>query len=239
MTRRPALIWLTFALFLALTLGAMGWMTRTVLRLDQAQARATAAAQLEENVRLALWRMDGAIAPIISQETSRPYFEYSPMFPAERAYTRMYTELKSGDVLVPSPLLKPTSSYILLHFQIDPDGNVSSPQAPIGNVRKLAESGYTTAADIAAAEERMGRVRSLVQQDRAVFAGLPPPTDAQIWAANRIRVTANGSLSNTAINRDAYANNGVANQQAQSPNFDVRQQEAVQQQRSRQEYAAR
>ena len=239
MTKRPALIWLTFALFLALALGVMGWMTRTVLRLDQAQARAQAAAQLEENVRLALWRMDGAIAPIISQETSRPYFEYSPMFPAERAYTRMYTELKSGDVLVPSPLLKQTSPYILLHFQIDPDGNVSSPQAPTGNVRKLAESRYTSAGDIAAAEERMGRMRTLVQQDRDVFASLPRPTDAQIWAANRIRVTANGSLSNTTINRDGYANNGLANAQVQSPNFDVQQQQAIQQRRGQQEFAAR
>src|SRR5439155_22661840 len=67
----------------------------------------------------------------------------------------------------------------------------------------------------------------------------PPPTDAQIWPANRIRVTANDSLSNTAINRDGYANNGLANAQVQSPNFDVQQQEAVQQQRSRQEFAAR
>src|SRR5436309_1801572 len=163
MTKRPALIWLTFLLFLALALGAMGWMTRTVLRLDQAQARATAAAQLEENVRLALWRMDGAIAPIISQETSRPYFEYSPMFPAERAYTRMYTELKSGDVLVPSPLLKPASPYILLHFQIQPDGKVTSPQVPGGNVRRIAESRYTTAADIHQAEKRLAEVSKLVQ----------------------------------------------------------------------------
>src|SRR3954462_12633948 len=125
--KRPALTWLTFLLFLALGLAAMAWMTRTVLRLDAAQARATAAAQLEENVRLALWRMDYAMSPAISQETARPYFESSPVFPAERAYTRMYTELKSGDVLVPSPLLKSTSPYILLHFQADRDGNVTSP----------------------------------------------------------------------------------------------------------------
>ena len=88
--KRPALIWLTFLCFLALALGAMGWMTRTVLRLEQAQARAATAAQVEENVRLALWRMDYAMAPILGQETARPYFEYSPVFPAERAYTRMY-----------------------------------------------------------------------------------------------------------------------------------------------------
>src|SRR3954463_3729064 len=151
--KRPALIWLTFLLFLALSLGAMGWMTRTVLRLDRAQARATAAAQLEENVRLALWRMDYALAPVLSQEVARPYFEYSAVFPAERAYTRMYTELKSGDVLVPSPLLKSTSPYILLHFQVEPDGRVTSPQAPpAGDVRKIAQARYTTAADVERAQ---------------------------------------------------------------------------------------
>src|SRR3954467_6098815 len=132
--KRPALIWLTFLLFLALSLGAMAWMTRTVLRLDQAQARATAAASLEENVRLALWRMDGALGPILGPEIARPYFEYSPVFPAERAYTRMYTELKGGDVVVPSPLLKPSAPYVLLHFQVEPDGRVTSPQAPAGDV---------------------------------------------------------------------------------------------------------
>src|SRR5215207_1526730 len=141
--KRPALTWLTFLFFLALGFAAMAWMTRTVLRLDAAQARATAAAQLEENVRLALCRMDYAMAPVISQETARPYFEYSPVFPAERAYTRMYTELKSGDVLVPSPLLfKSSSPFILLHFQVDPDGRISSPQVPTGNVRNVALARY-------------------------------------------------------------------------------------------------
>ena len=75
--KRPLLLWLTFACFLALALGAMGWMTRTVLRLEDLQARATAAAQVEENVRLALWRMDYALSPLISQETARPYFEHA------------------------------------------------------------------------------------------------------------------------------------------------------------------
>src|SRR5215207_5323041 len=161
--KRPALTWLTFLFFLALGFAAMAWMTRTVLRLDAAQARATAAAQLEENVRLALWRMEYAVSPVIGQETARPYFEYSPVFPAERAYTRMYTELKSGDVLVPSPLLfKPTSPYILLHFQVDPDGRVTSPQAPTGNVRKLAQAKYANAIDVGRAEERVAEVARLV-----------------------------------------------------------------------------
>ena len=243
--KRPALIWLSFLLFLALALGAIGWMTRTVLRLDQAQAKSAAAAQLEENVRLALWRMDYAMAPILSQETARPYFEYSPVFPAERAYTRMYTELKSGDVLVPSPLIKSPSPYILLYFQIDPTGNVTSPQAPTANVRRIAEARYTTAADIARAEELVKRVADLVK-DPKVLTSLPAPRDPEIWQGNRIRVVANGSLANggQSLNVRENPQRDNANNYNQAPNapaaqYDVQQQALIQQRRGQQEYAAR
>jgi signal transduction histidine kinase len=257
--KRPALIWLTFLLFLALSLGAMAWMTRTVLRLDQAQARATAAAQVEENVRLALWRMDYAMAPILGQETARPYFEYSPVFPAERAYTRMYTELKSGDVLVPSPLLKSASPYILLYFQIDPDGKVTSPQAPTGNVRKIAEARYTSAAEIERAQKRLSEVEALVKNP-TVLADLPAPRDPEIWNNNKLRVLNNGTVS-PADNSLNIRDNG---QQAPAQNFnsarrggggdanayssanapaantyDLQQQAAIQQKRGQQEYVAR
>ena len=252
--KRPALIWLTFLCFLALALGAMGWMTRTVLRLEQAQSRAATAAQVEENVRLALWRMDYAMAPILGQETARPYFEYSPVFPAERAYTRMYTELKSGDVLVPSPLLKPTSPYILLHFQVDPDGKVTSPQAPTGNVRKIAEPRYTSAADIARAEERLAEVAKLVQEP-SLLASLPAPRDPEIWLNNKIRVTGNGSLSQSSNSLNPRDNGAQGQNQAGAPRdnfnnysaptqvpanqYNEQQQAVVQQRRGQQEYAAR
>ncbi|HSI33169.1 MAG TPA: HAMP domain-containing sensor histidine kinase [Tepidisphaeraceae bacterium] len=211
--RRTWPIWLTFLCFLALGLGAMGWMTRQVLTLDAAQTRATAAAALEENVRLALWRMDSMLAPIVSQENARPYFEYSAVFPAERAYTRMYTELKSGDVLVPSPLLRSTaanwnqrinatnraaSPLVLLHFQVAPDGTVSSPQAPTGQVRKIAESRFTTPADIAAATQRLEQVRKIITaHDDRLAVLLPTPPDPEAWANNKLRVNTNGvTLSN-------------------------------------------
>jgi signal transduction histidine kinase len=247
--KRPTLIWFTFFLFLTLGLSAMAWMTRTVLRLDQAQSRATAAAQLEENVRLALWRMDYTIAPMLSQEIARPYFEYSPVFPAERAYTRMYTELKSGDVLVPSPLLKSGSPYILLHFQIEPDGKVTSPQVPGGNVRKIAESRYTTAADITQAEKRLADVAKLVKTPD-LLASLPQPRDPEIWQSNKIRVTANGSISNSLNNfngRDNSAqpaqnqtpNRDNYNNYANAPAVSYEQQALVQQKRGQQEFAAR
>jgi signal transduction histidine kinase len=246
--RRPFLLWSTFAAFLALALGAMGWMTRTVLR-------------LEENVRLALWRMDYALAPLISQETARPYFEYSPVFPAERAYTRMYTELKSGDVRVPSPLLRPASPLVLLYFQQDPAGNVTSPQAPSGDVRRMAEQRYTTAADITAAQMRLGTVRELLK-DPALTASLPLPRDADAWnAGGKMRVTSNGSLASaygTQNSREGQmqqmqspaqqsggqqAENGLAQApqaaNAQPNAYDFVEQQQVQQRRGQQEYAAR
>ena len=43
---------------------------------------------------------------------------------------------------MPSPLLTFTSPQIRLHFQYGPDGRLSSPQVPAGNMRDLAESRY-------------------------------------------------------------------------------------------------
>jgi anti-sigma regulatory factor (Ser/Thr protein kinase) len=206
--------------------------------------------------------MDYALAPLISQETARPYFEYSPVFPAERAYTRMYTELRSGDVLVPSPLLRPTSPYVLLYFQQDPAGNVTSPQAPSGDVRRMAERGYTTAANIAAAQLQLGTVRELLR-DPALTASLPPPRDADAWNTGaKMRVTPNGSLASAyggGGNREGQAqqpqqpskdvDNGQPQQQQaqilqQIPNappnaYDFAEQIQAQQRRGQQEYAAR
>lgn len=238
--KRPALIWMTFLLFLALGLGAMGWMTRQVLLLEQSQARATAAAQLEENVRLALWRMDYAIAPLISQENSRPYFEYQPVFPAERAYTRMYTELKNGDVLVPSPLL--TRAYdarILLHFQVGPDGKLTSPQAPDEKVRQIATDRYVSALEMEQATSRLANLQKLVSSNSALFAGaqLARLRDVDFWANNKLRVNTNGSLANyNPSNRfNEYANVNSPPQQS----FNFEQQQALQQKRGQQEFQAR
>ena len=74
----------------------MAWMTRLVLNLDASQTRAAAAAQLEENVRLALWRMDSALALLMAEESARPYFTYRPLYPAERAFTNMFAEIEKG-----------------------------------------------------------------------------------------------------------------------------------------------
>ena len=90
MRQRPWITWLVFAVCAVLVLDGLGWVTWQVLRLERRDAEATVQSDFEERARLALWRMDSTLTPIIAQESARPYFHYRPFFPAERAYTRMW-----------------------------------------------------------------------------------------------------------------------------------------------------
>ncbi len=165
---RPVHTWIVFGLCLAVVLAAMAWISLTALRLDHAEVEARRHAVLEENVRLALWRMESAVGPLIAQETSRPYFAYSPFYAANRAYTRMFSEMKQGEVLVPSSLLRRVSPYIVLHFQFGPDGELTSPQVPEEKMREIAEGTYTTRREIDAAAAWLAELRELLPRDKLV-----------------------------------------------------------------------
>ena len=146
---RPWRVILVFVASLAVMLGMMSWVSVIVLRLDRAQAmaqaraeretraakalaaeltRAQARAEREEIVRLALWRMDAFLVPLIAQESARPYFVYNPYYPTERTYDRMFNRWVNGEVLVPSPLLNDPPPAVLVYFQFDPAGRLTSPQ---------------------------------------------------------------------------------------------------------------
>ncbi len=135
---RPLHVWLLFSLCAALMLATLGWLTVNTLRLDQAQRRATEEAEIEGRVRLALWRMDSALALLLAQENARPWSDYDAFHPAERAFTKRQTVFPPGEVLVPSPLLGNAVSNVLLHFQFGPDGSFSSPEIPAPTEGRLA-----------------------------------------------------------------------------------------------------
>lgn len=122
--------WLIYAVCALLLIDGMGWVTWHVLRLERSERFARQNAELQESVRLALWRMDGMLAPIIATESGRPYFHYRAFYPESRAYSQMWEPVHKGDVLVPSPLLSGPSEYIRLHFESTPEGWLTSPQAP-------------------------------------------------------------------------------------------------------------
>ncbi|MFN0133752.1 MAG: sensor histidine kinase [Phycisphaerales bacterium] len=161
MKPRHRVTWLIFAVCVLAVIEALGWVTWQAVRAERRERQARAQAQMQESIQLALWRMEFEIAPIMAREAARPYFHYRPFYPAERAYTRMWQEVEPGEVLVPSPLLESAGQFVRLHFQVERDGHVTSPQAPAGNMRDLAESQYVDGEFIVMASELLDRLTRL------------------------------------------------------------------------------
>lgn len=167
MRTRRWLTWLIFSICALAVLEGLGWITWQALRSERREAEARAQSEFQERIRLALWRMESEVTPIIAQEAARPYFHYRPFYPAERAYNRMWQEVESGEVLVPSPLLESSGQFVRLHFQVAPDGQITSPQSPTGNMRDLAESQYVDGEFIVLAGELLDELSAIVTSDPA------------------------------------------------------------------------
>ncbi|MBI4586760.1 MAG: HAMP domain-containing histidine kinase [Planctomycetes bacterium] len=172
---RPWKIWLAFSGCFAVVLAALAWVSSVAVRLDRTEAQALLQADHEADIRLALWRMDSALAPVIAQENARPYFAYSPFYPTEKAYTRMFAEFKRGDVLVPSPLLNQVQPHIRIHFQSGPSGEISSPQVPAGNMRDLAETCCATPEQIEEAASLLKELERRVPREALQTLGACAP----------------------------------------------------------------
>ena len=103
-----------------MVLAAMAWLSRLVLKLDSEGKAALRQAAFEENVRLALWRMDSALTGLISLENARPYESYLQLIHKshEAAGTALAGDLSAASI-----------SQILLYFQFEPDGRLVFPAA--------------------------------------------------------------------------------------------------------------
>jgi signal transduction histidine kinase len=179
--KRLGPVWVIFALCALLAAGAMARVGNTALSLERAEAKARRQAALEESLQLALWRMDSTLAPLMAEESARPYFTYSPLYPAQRAFTNMFAEIQKGDVLMPSPLLTFASPQVRLHFQYGPDGRLSSPQVPAGNMRDLAEDQYLSPDAVERAARRLTALGEIVNREHlaAALAADDPMSQAQ------------------------------------------------------------
>jgi len=174
---RPAIVWTVFGVAVALVFAAMTAVSVTTLRLERGQLEAQRQAELEEKVRLALWRMDSAVAPLILEESSRPYFTYSAFFPADRAYEKTFGPTASKEIMLASPLLTQTSSNVLLHFQYGPDGGLSSPQVPAPE-RRLLAAAHASPDQMDRCEIRLNELQKLINPkalEMACVATLPEP----------------------------------------------------------------
>jgi hypothetical protein len=91
-------IWGMLTLCAALVLGAMTWLTRHVIGSERERAVAEARADLQERVRLALWRMDAAGAAIIVEENQRPA-SGSEASPSSSGVAKMRFEILASGAL--------------------------------------------------------------------------------------------------------------------------------------------
>ena len=198
----PRRTMLGLALGACVVLGAMGLITWQALRIEDRERLAQAQAQFHESLRLALWRIDSAMTPIIAREASRPYFEYQSFYPAEPTVDALHVGSKdtdagpadreslaaadstedassaTGEVFVPSPLLSNNDAMVKLHFQREPDGTLNSPQAPQGKFRELAEAGWVTPYAVTQNQERLVQLEQQIGRE-AGADGRGTPRDGQ------------------------------------------------------------
>jgi signal transduction histidine kinase len=144
---------------MALGLAGLVWISRLVIDLDHRESLSRRQAAQEERIRLALWRMDSALAPLVAQESSRPYFHFRALYPASASYAHMYDRPAPGAAMTPSPLLVAETPQVKLHFQIDPGGRFSSPQVLEGRVAAAMPSDRREQARARLAELSVGLSR--------------------------------------------------------------------------------
>lgn len=179
--RRPWQIWLGYFLCLAVVLPAMGWLTHQTLEADRAEWQARLAAEREEAIGSVLWQMDTELTTLLAQEATRPHFVYSPFYTApavvlesrERNETREEASSPGAGLdwvaqQLPSPLLTQPSPYVLLHFQLAPDGNLTSPQAPTGLQCQAAIDNGTPLQSIQNSNARLAALGGDLSYERVV-----------------------------------------------------------------------
>ncbi|MDF1566046.1 MAG: HAMP domain-containing sensor histidine kinase [Deltaproteobacteria bacterium] len=142
---RPLFTWGLFALCLLGVLGGMGWVTATALELDEAQTEAAAKAELEDAVRLTLWRMDSALTPFIAQETGRPhrfYLEEGRKAPVDWVRAHLLYDEKEGRLSTPD--LGRSGELVALTVSLGAEAlHAAFPEAPVeqGELLALARPG--------------------------------------------------------------------------------------------------
>jgi signal transduction histidine kinase len=107
-------IWSALALCAVMVLGAMTWLTRSVLASERERMMAESRADLEERTRLALWRMDAVGAAILLGENQRPPSDYT-------------------NSAQDSPFLTVNDPLVRLHFELQQSGRLRSPEIKVSS----------------------------------------------------------------------------------------------------------
>src|SRR6516225_8545343 len=155
-----------FLLVAGLVAGGLGWVTVAALGLEREQLQGRADAEHAQKLHLALWRLDGRVAPALTLEDNRPYNHYSAVFAPSAALRNDGSAWEHGAVIEPSPLLHAElPDSMLVHFQADEESGWESPQVPYGALRRFLTN---PRARVPQCNDTDGRRRLLDELEKAV-----------------------------------------------------------------------
>jgi signal transduction histidine kinase len=112
--KRSWQVWLLYAVCLAVALPALVWLTVAALGAEQAENAARVNAEREKQLRLATWRIDTLLMPILTPESARSYDDY----PRHLS--------KDGSWELGWPTTPPASKYVAGFFEVAPNGAIYS-----------------------------------------------------------------------------------------------------------------
>ena len=236
--KRPLHIWLVFAGVVLLALASFAWLSRAVLDLDDAQRRQRAEAEQEEKVRLALWRMDSALALLVAGEDARAPLEYRSFHSPARAWTHDNKDVAAGEFRIPSPLLAVPSTNTRLHFEFTPNRPPTSPQVPPPQMEPLVLDLGVPPGNLLAASNQLDVLRRalipagkagaswstvLIQAAENGVTNSPPPSESTPMISQQ--ADSIGNYGNELPGQQALLNRGEANARQQVFNNGVQAQQ--------------
>lgn len=168
---RPFLRWFLFTACLAVFTAAMLWISARILDLEGQRQRTAEEAQVQEKVRLALWRMDSLASALLIRENSRPAWHYQAFYAPDNLFASSTQSIPKGQALMPSPLFGSLPDLVQLHFEIVA-GMSCSPQAPAGPQKELASNWYASSPQTSQATSKLDQLRELIKKHPEVQ--LPP-----------------------------------------------------------------
>lgn len=137
MKNRNSWVWIAFACCDCLVLAAMLWLTRSVIATERDRAAAEIRAELQERVRLALWRMDVLGTSILLEENAIP----TPLFLSEPETTLpVMARFESPDGLSIKGTGQEQNLEICRNFLPKLDSIAIASREPPDSPKKISES---------------------------------------------------------------------------------------------------
>jgi len=188
-----------FGLGSAVLLGALGWASVAVYRLEGRNVETRALSQRQEVIRRALWRVDSQMAPIIAMEAARPPSEPGQYLGGlgESAFSdQANLGLDQQQFLL-------INAYADGYFEVDPSGGV----------RATDERSEQVAAELAKPEAEEPVALAFYARESATSDTDEPPTEDETGAGGDYDYAARKQVADIATNNDYTAIEERSNRQ--------------------------